>query len=451
MDVNGKHILVVGFGLSGQAAARLLALKGARVLAIDESEDENMKRKARRKRNFQVQTQFGVKSAPSGRFDAAVLSPGIHPHRGLGLSVTQMDIPIFGELEIASWFCQCPILAITGTNGKTTTTEIIEKMLRGQRKRTLAAGNIGLPLSEAALKSEGLDYLTVEVSSFQLETIEKFRPKISVMMNLTPDHLDRYDSMEQYASAKAALWKNQCGNDVAIVNVESERYLARLGYTSPVQTIRYSIHGEEQDLWFDGQLIRGPIVEKAGLVARLDATRLRGIHNAENIMAALAVAHATGLNLEKAWKSICDYRPLAHRLETVGNHQGVEFVNDSKATNIDAMEKAITAFDRPVILIAGGKDKGFDFTQSSKLIQGKVKSCILIGEMRERIFAAWKDAVSCVLADSLEDAVLMAARLAEKGDIVMLSPGCSSYDMFENYEERGEVFRRAVKQLLTKQ
>ncbi len=448
MDVKGKYFLVVGFGVSGQAAARLLVLKGARVLAIDESEDETMKRKARRKKLTGIHMQFGVKHPPEGRFDAAIFSPGLDPRRGLAREVANLDIPTYGELELGSWFCQCPMIAITGTNGKTTTTELVAKVIRANRKKTLTAGNIGVPISEAALKSDTLDYLTVEVSSFQLETIDAFRPRVSVMMNITPDHLDRYGSMEDYARAKAALWKNQCGNDATVVNADTEKHLAKLGFTSPVQTIRYSMRGEPADLWFDGETIRGPVVENAGIKVNLGETRLRGPHNAENVMAALGVGHVLGLNLAKAWRGICEYQPLAHRLETVGSLDGIEFVNDSKATNIDAMEKAIRSFERPVILIAGGKDKGFDFSNLTPLIRGKVKACILIGEMRQRMFEAWKDSVSCVFSDSLEEAVSMAVRLGRRGDVVLLSPGCSSYDMFENYEERGDVFRRSVAQLV---
>ncbi len=447
MQVKGKHFLVVGFGLSGQAAALLLARNGASVLVIDESEDPSMKRRARRKKFNTIPMQFGVKSAPTNRFDAAILSPGIDRRHGLGFSIANLDIPVFGELELGSWFCQCPIVAITGTNGKTTTTELIEKAIRSNRKRTVAAGNIGLPLAEASLKSDKLDYLVVEVSSFQLETIDTFRPKVSVLLNITPDHLDRYQSVEEYALAKGEIWKNQCGDDVTVVNVESEEYLAKLGCTSPVHAIRYSISGTPTDLWFDGERIRGPIVEHAGLDARLSLTRLRGPHNAENIMATLATVHGLGLNLAKAWKAICDYQPLAHRLQTVGNVNGVEFVNDSKATNIDAMEKALQSFGRPIVLIAGGKDKGFDFNTVTSLIREKVKACVLIGEMREAIQQAWQGATSCIFADSLEDAVNQASRMASSGDVVLLSPGCSSYDMFKNYEERGELFQRAVEKL----
>ena len=455
MDVKGKRLLVVGFGASGQAAARLLALQGASVLVIDEAKDEIMKRRARRKKFYGIPIQFGVGTVPIGRFDAAILSPGVHPHRGIGLDVANLDIPVYGEIELGSWFCQCPMIAVTGTNGKTTTTELIERTIRVNRKRVLPAGNIGNPLSEAALKSDKLDYLAVEISSFQLETIDCFRPFVSVMMNITPDHLDRYLSMEKYAAAKAAIWKNQCGNDIAIINLDTERYLAKLGFTPPVRTLRYSTHGKDEstavDLWFDGKYIRGPLLEKTGIEASLSQTRLRGAHNAENVMATLAVIFSLGLNLEKAWKTICDYQPLAHRLETVGILRGMEFINDSKATNIDAMEKAIKTFTQPVVLIAGGKDKGFDFSSIAPLIHEKVKTCILIGEARERIFQVWKDVTSCVFADSLEEAANIAIRIGQQGDVVLFSPGCSSYDMFKNYEERGKAFCQAVQQLSSNQ
>lgn len=442
-------MLVVGFGVSGQAAARLLVLKGASVVVIDESKDQTMKRRARRKKNAGIETRLGVKTVPTGigRFDAAVISPGIHPRKGLGLDVANMDIPIFGELEIASWYCQCPLIAITGTNGKTTTTELIEKVIRANRKRVISAGNIGTPLSDVAVRSDKLDYVALEVSSFQLETADSFRPSISVMMNITPDHLDRYTSLKDYALAKTTIWKNQGGSDIAVINTETERLLKEFGSFPPDRCVRYSIVKEEGDLWFDGVSVRGPIVEKVKLEARLDKTRLRGAHNAENVMATLAVAQALNMDLTKAWRAICNYKPLAHRLETVARIGEIEFVNDSKATNIDAMEKAIGAFSGPIILIAGGKDKGFDFTSVTPLIRKRVKTCVLIGEMSHSMLEAWKEATECVHAQSLDEAVRLAAKRGLPGDVVLLSPGCSSYDMFKNYEERGEVFVRSVQKL----
>ncbi len=448
MEFNGKKVLVIGFGNSGEAAARLLASRGARVLVIDEATNENMKRRARRKKNVGIRYQFGVKTAPKATFDAAILSPGIHPRSSFGGTLANVDAPVFGELELGSWFCSCPMVAITGTNGKTTTTQLVERALRAAGKRTLAAGNIGLPISEAVLQSDRLDFLTLEVSSFQLEAIDRFRPKVSVMMNITPDHLDRYHGFNDYAVTKAALWKNQAESDVAVVNLESERLRGKLGHRVSARAVRYSTRGEPADFLHDEGLILGSAAEAGGGPFRLSETHLRGEHNAENVMAALAVIHALGLDMGKAWEAIQDYRPLPHRLETVGSARDIEFVNDSKATNLDAMHKAVGAFRRPVVLIAGGKDKGFDFREALPFLRGRVRAAVLIGEMRARIHECWRDVIPCRSADSLEEAVRLAAGLALPDDVVLLSPGCSSYDMFENYEERGDVFRRAVKKLL---
>ncbi|MDD2708986.1 MAG: UDP-N-acetylmuramoyl-L-alanine--D-glutamate ligase [Verrucomicrobiae bacterium] len=449
MDVKNKRILVAGFGASGEAAAQLLRLHGARVLVIDQAENETMKRRARRKKNTGIETRFGAAQAPREKFDAAIVSPGISLRQGLGRSVVDLDVPVYGELELGYWFCSCPIVAITGTNGKTTTTELIHRAIRGNRRKAEAAGNIGLPLSEAVMKSDRLDYLVVEASSFQLETIDLFRPSVSVMMNITPDHLDRYDGMDDYSRAKAALWKNQQASDVAVINAETGRRLKQLGCQPASGVLRYSLREETgAHLWYDGHALRGPVADVAGGNLRMEQTKLRGPHNAENVMAALLAAHGLKLDLAKAWRAICSYEPLAHRLQTVGSLRGVEYVNDSKATNVDAMEKAILSFRKPIVLIAGGKDKGFDFGSAAPTLREWVKACVLIGETRERIYDAWKDAAPCSFADSMEDAVQAASRLAEKGDVVLLSPACASFDMFKNYEERGEMFGRAVRALL---
>ncbi|MCC7518191.1 MAG: UDP-N-acetylmuramoyl-L-alanine--D-glutamate ligase [Verrucomicrobiae bacterium] len=443
IPVVGRHFLVVGFGSSGEAAARLLARNGAQVTVIDETETETMKRRARRKKNAGIRFALGTATPPAGPFAAAVMSPGVDPRGRLGLAVSNLAAPRFGEIEMASWFCSCPMAALTGTNGKTTTTELATRVLRAGGRRVLAAGNIGLPLSEAVLRSSELDWLVVEASSFQLEGVDRFRPRVSVMMNITPDHLDRYASVEDYARAKAALWRNQGEGDVCVVNGDTEVALARLGFRPPGRVLRYSTRGAEADFSFDGRAIRGPAVD--GLDLRLEATRLRGAHNAENAMAALAVAAAAGVDLRAAWEAIRSYVPLPHRLEPVDAAGGVEFVNDSKATNLDAMEKAVAAFDRPVVLIAGGKDKGFDFADALPALRGRVRACVLIGETRERIRERWGAELPCHLEDTLEAAVVRAAALAAPSGVVLLSPGCSSFDMFANYERRGDAFRRAVK------
>jgi UDP-N-acetylmuramoylalanine--D-glutamate ligase len=446
--VGGKRFLVVGFGSSGEAAAQLLARNGAEVTVIDEADNEDMKRRARRKKNSGIRFAFGVSAPPAGAFAAAVMSPGVDPRRGLGRAVAELDAPVFGEVELASWFCSCPMVALTGTNGKTTTTELATRALQAGGHRALAAGNIGLPLSEAVLKTSELEWLVVETSSFQLETVDRFRPRVSVMMNITPDHLDRYASVEEYARAKAALWRNQGEGDTCVVNRDTEAMLARLGFAPPGRVLRYCLRGGDADFSFDGRAIRGPAT--GGLELRMGETGLRGAHNAENAMAALAVALAAGVDLRRAWDAIRAYRPLPHRLEPVGALGGVEFVNDSKATNLDAMEKAVASFGRPVVLIAGGKDKGFDFADSLPALRGRVRACVLIGEMRERIRARWAAEIPCHLEETLEAAVSRAAALAAPDAVVLLSPGCSSYDMFDNYEHRGDAFRDAVKRLASR-
>lgn len=446
MDVQGKSVLVIGLGRSGRAAAELFAGRGARVTCVDETESEELMKERARLNKDGIEVLLGCKKAPANkRFDMAVLSPGVDPARPLVMEVTASGVPVIGELEAGFLFCRCPLVALTGTNGKTTTTELIDAVLRANGKRSMAVGNIGIPLTEACLKSEQMDLLVVEVSSFQLETIRTFRPLVSLMMNITPDHFDRYPNLESYARAKARLWENQTGSDWAVVNDDSLKLLAGLGLRPRAKLVRYALGPSEGvDFWCEG----ARVFEKGrGRIFDLAESRLRGVHNAENVMAALAVARTQSVDQQRTLEAIRQYHPQPHRLETVGVRGGVEYVNDSKATNIDAMEKALTAFDRPIILIAGGKDKGFDFSTVTPRLKKHVKVCLLIGEMAGRMNDLWKDHVKCVLSGTLEQAVRTAAKEAVSGDIVMLSPGCSSYDQFKNYEHRGEAFRSAVSRL----
>lgn len=446
MDVQGKNILVIGLGSSGQAAATLLAGRGARVTCVDENESEELMKARGRLKKVGIDVLLGCKKAPKNpRFDMAVLSPGVDPSRPLAMEVTESGVPVIGELEAGFLFCRCPLVALTGTNGKTTTTELIDSALRMNGKQSMAVGNIGTPLTAVCLKSDRMDVFVVEVSSFQLETIRTFRPRVSLMMNITPDHFDRYPDMEAYARAKARLWENQTSEDWAVVNVDSEAMLSGLGLKPKARVVRYALSRVDGvDYWCEGPLI---FEKGVGQIFDLKESKLRGVHNAENVMACVAVAKVEGLDQRRTLDAIRHYNPQPHRLETVRVRANVEYVNDSKATNIDAMEKALTAFDRPIQLIAGGKDKGFDFSSLSPRLKGRVKTCFLIGEMAERMNELWKDHVECVLAGTLERAVELAAGKAAAGDVVMLSPGCSSYDQFKNYEHRGQAFRDAVNKL----
>jgi len=436
MDVNGKRVVVLGLGISGMEAAKFLQEKGAHVLVRDNSADNaKVIERAEALRQRGVEVELGPEVKSTARFDFGVLSPGINPNVPLVQTLRQAGLPLFGELEMAYRFCECPIVAITGTNGKTTTTELVNAILVAGGKRTMASGNIGTAFSTAVRDSSNLDVMVLEVSSFQLEHIVDFRPRISVHLNLTPDHLDRYGSMEEYELAKWQLFRNQLAEDYAIVNVNL-RLPALVAHK-----ITFSAAG----LPADYQLIDGWLVARGEQVLEQNRTNLIGQHNAENMLAALAVADLYNVARDVTIDALCRYQPLPHRCEKVAEINGVTFLNDSKATNIDALEKALIAMHKPVILLAGGKDKGLDFTGLRPLLREKVKAVVLIGQMSEKLFAAWNSAVPCHLATTLADAVNQTQKLAKSGDVVLFSPGCSSYDMFKSFEDRGDQFRELVK------
>jgi len=435
MDVNGKQVVVLGLGISGMEAAKLLKDNGAHVTVRDNAAaNATVNQRADALREIGVRVELGEALASMPRFDFCVISPGINPNTPMVQALRQAGLPMFGELEIAYRFCQCPIVAITGTNGKTTTTELVDAVLAAGGKRTKASGNIGTAFSTAVRDSANLDVMVVEVSSFQLEHIVEFRPRISVHLNLTPDHLDRYATMEEYEIAKWQLFRNQTADDFAIVNTNLRLPLMA------AQKITFNVTGGAADY----QLIDGWLVAHGEQVLEQSRTNLIGPHNAENMLAALAVADLYQVPREDAIRAFCAYQPLPHRLEKVGLIDGVTFINDSKATNIDALEKALMSMKSPTVLIAGGKDKGLDFSGLRPLIREKVRHVVLIGQMTEKLFAAWNSAVPCVKATTLADAVNLTQGLATRGDVVLFSPGCSSFDMFKDFEDRGDQFRALI-------
>ena len=436
--------------MSGAAAALLLKAEGANVTVLD-SADENKLLKSTidnlRAQNIRVICGQAA-DQDSGKYDFVVSSPGIDPASALARnfsarsprdeSIRSADkIDIIGELELGWRSCETPVIAVTGTNGKTTTTEMLAQMLNDCGQETIACGNIGKPLSEVAREKTKYDVLTVEVSSFQLETIQTFHPSIALWLNFAPDHLDRYRSVAEYRAAKLRLFENQTADDVAIVNaVESLPELRARKVTFSAYTNRA-----------DFRLAEGAIVFENKPVLRLNQTKLRGSHNIENLMATLAAGHARGLAFEKMVPPLCAYEPKPHRCEFVRQIGGVDYINDSKATNLDAVEKALLTQSKPVVLIAGGKDKGFTFEPLRKLVKEKVRSTILIGEMAERIAHDWDGAVKTELATSLADAVERAYATAKSGEVVLFSPGTSSFDMFKSYADRGDQFRALVQAL----
>ncbi len=440
---NGRHenqnIAVLGAGLSGSAAALLLRSEGAQVSVLDSAEEKSLlKSTINNLRTHGVRVICGAAAdEDSAAYRMAILSPGIDPVSRLARNFFSRGIEMISELELGWQSCDIPVIAITGTNGKTTTTELLAQMLNACGQRTIACGNIGKPLSEVAREKQPFDVLTVEVSSFQLEAIRTFHPSISLWLNFAPDHLDRYRSVSDYRAAKLRIFENQTETDVAVVNAIEKTPAIR------PRMITFSAYANQADF----RVSQGAIVYHDETVLRLADIKLRGLHNIENLMATLAAGMARGLSFTEMVPPLCAYEPRPHRCEFVREVGGVGYVNDSKATNLDAVDKALHAQNQPVILIAGGKNKGFSFDPLRSLVKEKVRSTILIGEMAESIRRSWNGAVQCEIANSLADAVERAHANARPGEVVLFSPGTSSFDMFKSYGDRGDQFRALVRAL----
>ena len=438
MNFFSRSILVLGLGRSGLAAARLLQRAGAIVSVVDSGTSKGLQERADLLRSEGMTVHLGAAAEnDTAIYDYAILSPGIEATTPLVSNVTRKGTPLLGEIELAFSLCKAPVIAITGSNGKTTTTELTVRALQGAGARAIACGNIGLPFSEAVLHGDAVDFFVVEVSSFQLETTKHFHPKVAVWLNLTPNHLDRYPSLDEYRAAKLRIFRCQTDEDIAVIPKDFDLNKVKL----QAGPITFSAVTPMGDFSFEND----QLCYRKKPFLNIHETCLRGLHNVENLMAAFAVGKAFHLPLEAMADAIKDYTPPAHRCEFVVRHHDIEWINDSKATTLDAMEKAITGVkaDRPILLIAGGKNKGSSFLPMLPLIQERVKEAILIGEMSDCIAADWKT-VSCRKASSMEEAVTLAGALVTAGDTILLSPGTSSYDMFNDYQERGDAFKHAV-------
>jgi UDP-N-acetylmuramoylalanine--D-glutamate ligase len=449
--LENKRVLVLGLGRSGLAAVELLRRRGARIVALDSANTAALQKEAGLLKSQGVIVELGAEEMPGQAFDLAVISPGVPWSDPILQEVNRRKLPILGEFELGYQHSLCLNIAITGTNGKTTTTELVEKVLTAHHLKTLAAGNIGLPVCSVVDQTKDLDFLTLEASSFQLETVQFFRPAIGVLLNITPDHLDRYSSMADYALAKARIFMNQQPFDWAIIQSEALAQLRALKVNIPSKVITFSANNRRADICLERGLILSRLDGWVGPLLDMSQIRLVGPHNAENVMAALAVGRVLRIPLETTVASLKSYQPGPNRLELVAEINGVKFINDSKATNLDAVHKALLSVssgnvsEPNVWLIAGGKDKGLDYHDIGPLLSQRVKSALLIGETGEKIRAAWSLFTPCTLVGSLFDAVAEAARHAVPGDVVLLSPACSSFDQFQSYQHRGDVFRQAVK------
>ncbi len=435
MNLSGKQIAVLGAGGSGYAAAALALSRGAKAKVFDSGAPEKLAPAAAKFEALGAPLVCGEAALRDpGRFDLAVVSPGIDPASPLARALAAASGEFLGEIEFAFRLGSAPVVAITGTNGKTTTTSLVAAMLRAAGLRAIAAGNIGLAYSEVVRSGETYDWIVLELSSFQLETVSTFSPRIAVWLNFAPDHMDRYRTVEDYRAAKLRLFERLASEALTVSKLECGLDLAGRATT-------FSAFSEGGDFAYHSGEIRHPATGRAFPFA---AGRLQGRHNAENVMAALAVADELGIAWDRVAPAISAFQAPPHRCEKVAEIDGVLYLNDSKSTNLHSLESALAGQDAPVVLVAGGKDKGLDFGELRGLAGRMVREAVCIGEIAGRIAAAWEGAVPCRLAESLDEAVALAAALARPGEIVLFSPGTSSFDMFGGYEARGEAFRRAV-------
>jgi UDP-N-acetylmuramoylalanine--D-glutamate ligase len=465
MDVEGKKVLVVGIARSGLAAARLLASRGAMVIANDAKPESELRDAATELRELGVMLSLG--GHPESLFenaDLVVLSPGVPADLAALESARRAGIEIISEPELAGRFLRGRMIGVTGSNGKTTVTMLIGELMRAANADVIVGGNIGMPLTSLIEKSSDRTWTVAELSSFQLEMIDSLRVNVAVVTNITPDHLDRHGSFENYVQAKHRIFSNQTGDDWAILNGRDQGVadmVAKLGVQS--RKIYFSsrgqatLSGETADIYVDGgRIITSMMTDGRDETEaiKLDQISLPGMHNVENVMTALAATFCsmgTGTNdLPVLAECIRRFKGVEHRIEYVAEIDGIKFYNDSKATNVDSTIRALESFEGNIIVILGGKDKGSDYSTLAPLIRGRVKQVILIGAASDKIAEQLEGAAPMKRARSMQDAVLSAMEVATAGDTVLLAPACASFDMFDNYEHRGRVFKEAVYKLASR-
>lgn len=451
MELSGKKVLVFGAGKSGIGAADLLGAVGACPVIYDGKDDLDKEAVIHKTTgNYQLEIYAGSLPAEvQESLDLVVLSPGVPTDLPLVKSFYDQGLPVWGEVELAYQTGKGQVLAITGTNGKTTTTALLGKIMGDARPSVFVVGNIGTPYTSRALEMTEETVTVAEISSFQLETIEKFAPKVSAILNITEDHLNRHHTMEEYIRVKELITENQTPDDVCVLNYEDE-VLQEFGKTAVPRVIYFSsVRKLEEGIYLDGDLIVLKTEKEEIPVVRTGELKLLGQHNFENVMAAVAMAYYAGVEMDSIRKSICEFTAVEHRIEYVTEKNGVAYYNDSKGTNPDAAIKGIQAMNRPTLLIGGGYDKESSYDEWIQSFDGKVRYLVLIGQTKEKIKAAaekngFHDIILC---EDLKEAVQVCAEKAVPGDAVLLSPACASWGQFDNYEQRGDMFKEYVRSL----
>jgi UDP-N-acetylmuramoylalanine--D-glutamate ligase len=451
--MKNKDVLVIGLGVRARAACELLRRQGARVVAIDADNSELLRKRAEQLRPLGVEVELGVTEPPHRTFSLAVLSPPAPGNQPLVQAVRRNNIPLIGELELGFQLANCLSIAISGTNGKSTTAEMVQRILSLNNRKAILSGHSARPVCSVIEQTKHLDFLILQVNSFQLEMTKFFRPAVAVLMNLPPGDVAGYPHATDYFRANARLFQNQQAFDWAIVQSEALTRLRELDLPVPGKIISFSAIDPRADIRLDRGLILSRLPDWSGPLLDIDHCQVLGPHNAENLMAALAVGHVLRLPLEPIVDALKTFAAGPNRFELIAEINGIQFINDSKAANLDAMQKALLASrtapsgEPNILLVAGGKDNNLAYHDAGPVLSKRVKRAFLIGESAEKFRAAWSLFIPCTISTTLIKAITEAASQAASGDVVLLSPACSSFDQFRNYQELGEIFCRTVKSI----
>lgn len=448
MEIRNKKISIIGAARSGVGAAKLAKKFGAVPFVSDSGSEEKLKSNLEVLKNSDIDYEVGQHSKRIYDCDLMVVSPGVPSDADVIKTARSKDLKVVSEIEFASWFCKGKIIGITGTNGKTTTTSLCGYLFNECGVKTYIAGNIGLAFSEIADQVKENEFVSLEISSFQLDLIDKFNPKVAMILNITPDHLNRYEnSIEKYSLSKQLIYKNQTEEEFLILNHDSEllnQYL--LEHKS--KTYWFSTKERVKDgCWLDNNRVIFSKNGKEEFSTNVSDIFIRGEHNIQNAMAVIIASKIFDFENDKILRALNTFKGVEHRLEFVKEIEGIKFINDSKATNIDSVIVALKSFDEPIFLILGGLDKGNDYSIIEDLVIKKVKKIYAIGSSAEKIFNYFHNKVKTEIRKDLEEVVASALSEARAGDVVLLSPACASFDMFENFEHRGKVFKEIVNRI----
>ncbi len=434
MILQGKQVVVLGAGRSGRAAATLALSRGANVRVFDANPNVHF---GTWPKEFSGVSGATVELGKTIESHLLVISPGIDTYGEFVKAFSENALEMIGEIELAARFYDGKVVGITGTNGKTTTTELVQRILEHSGLSCVACGNYGVPFSEVLLMEKVPDSVALELSSFQLEKVKEFRADVAIWLNFSADHMDRYTNLEDYFEAKKNIFINQTHLDTAVIRLGEE-----LG-SLEAQSLTFASESSAANYFLEGSVI----FNGSERVLDLESTRMRGLHNAENVMSAVAACHALGISHSVAESALQGFAPPMHRCELIRTLDEVEYLNDSKATNLHALDCALRSQTRPVVLIAGGKEKGLEYDELLSRLEEKVNSAIVFGEIAQSLKATFSKAVPTSVVETLDQAVALAQKSAVRGDVVLLSPGTSSFDQFPSYEARGDHFRKLVQKL----